>query len=49
MIEKGGIQYANKIMNDYRTRAIAVLNQLPENESRHSLERLLNYAIERKK
>jgi len=49
VIEKGGIQYANKIMNEYRTKAIAVLNQLPENESRHSLERLLHYAIERKK
>lgn len=49
VIEKGGIQYANKVMQEYRSKAIAVLNQLPENDSRHSLERLLNYAIERKK
>jgi octaprenyl-diphosphate synthase len=49
VIAKGGIAYANKIMNDYKKKALAVLNQLPDNDARRSLERLLTYAIERKK
>ena len=49
VIEKGGITYANKIMHQYKENALAVLNQLPENSARKSLERLLIYAIERKK
>lgn len=49
VIAKGGIGYANKIMHQYKDKAIAILNQLPENDARKSLERLLVYAIERKK
>ncbi len=49
VIEKGGIVYANKIMQEYKDRALKVLRQLPENSARQSLERLLIYAIERKK
>lgn len=49
VIAKGGIGYANKIMHQYKNKAISVLSQLPENEARKSLERLLVYAIERKK
>lgn len=49
VIAKGGIAYANKIMHDYKQKALAILEQLPGNESRKSLERLLVYAIERKK
>lgn len=49
VIAKGGIGYANKIMHQYKEGALTVLKQLPENESRQSLERLLIYAIERKK
>lgn len=49
VIAKGGITYANKIMHQYKERALAVLKQFPENDARHSLERLLIYAIERKK
>lgn len=49
VISKGGIAYANKIMNEYKDRALTVLQALPENESRNSLKRLLTYAIERKK
>ncbi len=49
VIEKGGIEYANKIMNEYKTKAIDVLKKLPENSASKSLERLLTYAIERKK
>ena len=49
VIQKGGIAYANKVMHEYKDKAIKVLHQLPDNESRRSLERLLIYAIERKK
>jgi len=49
VIAKGGISYANKIMHQYKDKALSVLKELPENEARQSLERLLVYAIERKK
>ena len=49
VIEKGGINYAVKVMNEYREKALNVLHRMPENDARHSLERLLIYAIERKK
>jgi octaprenyl-diphosphate synthase len=49
VIEKGGIVYANKVMREYKDKALAVLAQLPKNSSSESLERLLTYAIERKK
>lgn len=49
VIEKGGIGYATKIMNDYKEKAIGILKQLPANPANESLEKLLVYAIERKK
>ena len=49
VIAKGGITYANKVMHDYKEKALAVLQKLPSNSSRTSMERLLVYAIERKK
>lgn len=49
VIAKGGIKYATDVMHTYKNKAIGVLNQMPENESRNSLERLLTYSIERKK
>lgn len=48
VIEKGGIAYANKVMHEYKNKALDVLAKLPKNASRDSLERLLVYAIERK-
>jgi octaprenyl-diphosphate synthase len=49
VIEKGGIGYANKVMNEYKNKALEVLKKLPENPANKSLEKLLVYAIERKK
>lgn len=49
VIAKGGITYANKVMHNYKEKALAVLQKLPSNASRSSMERLLVYAIERKK
>jgi octaprenyl-diphosphate synthase len=49
VIAKGGIAYANQIMHQYKEKALGILRQLPENDARNSLQRLLIYAIERKK
>jgi len=49
VVEKGGIEYATKVMHEYKDKALAVLKQLPDNSANKSLERLLIYAIERKK
>lgn len=47
--EKGGIQYAENIMQQYRTKALSFLNEAPESASKQSLIQLVNYSIERKK
>ncbi|MBS1651955.1 MAG: polyprenyl synthetase family protein [Bacteroidetes bacterium] len=49
VINKGGVRYANQIMNEYKVKAINELYKLPQNPSRSSLEKLINYAISRKK
>ncbi len=49
VIEKGGIQYAEKIMHQYKDKALAILNLIPDSASKQSLIQLVNYSIERKK
>lgn len=49
VIRKGGIAYAEKVMHEYKNKALAILNQFPPSASRDSLELLVNYSIERKK
>jgi len=49
VIAKGGLKYAEKIMLDYKDKALAVLKQFPESPTRNSLEQLVVYSIERKK
>lgn len=49
VIEKGGIQYAEKIMHQYKDKALALLNTVPDSQSKQSLIQLVNYSIERKK
>lgn len=49
VIEKGGIQYAEKVMLQYRDKALALLNTVPDSPSKQSLIQLVNYSIERKK
>jgi octaprenyl-diphosphate synthase len=49
VIAKGGIAYAEKIMMDYKNKALTLLKDFPESESRNSLEQLVVYSIERKK
>ena len=45
----GGLQYANKRMNDYAKEAKELLQQFPESNYRKSLEDLISYTIERNK
>ncbi len=47
--EKGGMQYARSIMNDYANRALEALSELPESEDRQAFEDLIKFIIERKK
>lgn len=49
VIAKGGIAYAEKIMMDYKNKALILLKDFPESASRNSLEQLVIYSIERKK
>jgi len=49
VIEKGGIKYAEKIMHEYKDKALANLESVPDNASKQSLILLVNYSIERKK
>lgn len=43
----GGIEYATGRMNEYREKALKMLDGFPENEARRSLQQLVNYVIER--
>jgi len=45
----GGIEYAKEIMNDYKSKALSILSELPQNSSNKSLVELLEYTISRKK
>ena len=45
--QKGGIEYTIKRMNEFKDKALALLHQFTETDSRNSLERLLMYTIER--
>ncbi len=46
--EKGGFIYATEKMNDYRSRALHCLNQLPESDYQYSLRNLVEFVIDRK-
>jgi octaprenyl-diphosphate synthase len=49
VIEKGGIQYAEKVMHQYKDNALAQLASVLDSPSKQSLIQLVNYSIERKK
>lgn len=49
VIAKGGIQYAEQVMHQYKDKALALLNDVPNSPSKQSLIQLVNYSIERKK
>ena len=47
--EKGGLEYAAEVMQDYRDQALDLLKGFPESEARVAMEQLVDYVIERKK
>jgi octaprenyl-diphosphate synthase len=47
--EKGGMKYAESIMNNYAGRALEKLATLPPSKERESFENLIKFIIERKK
>ncbi|WP_297097638.1 polyprenyl synthetase family protein [uncultured Draconibacterium sp.] len=47
--EKGGLEYAEQKMNEFKDRAIAGLQEFPDCEARESLIELMNYIATRKK
>ena len=47
--QKGGIDYTIKTMNSLKDEALNMLHSMPENDSRSSLELLINYSINRQK
>jgi len=49
VVEKKGIQYAEKIMQQYKNDALNLLKDFPDSEAKRSLELLVTYTIERTK
>jgi len=47
--EKGSLEYAHNVMNQYRDDAIEVLKTIPSSNARTSLEELVDYVLDRKK
>ena len=47
--ENGGIEYAERVMRDYREKAFALLPATADTAVRQSLEAYLNYVVERQK
>lgn len=47
--QHGGIEYATKIMLDYKNQALDLLNQIPSSPAKDSFLQLIEYAISRKK
>ncbi len=49
VIAKGGLEYATKIMHQYKDKALEILKDIPNSPAKESLEALIKYSIERKK
>jgi octaprenyl-diphosphate synthase len=47
--QKGGIEYAETVMQQYKVKALACLETVKDSPSKKSLIQLVNYSIERKK
>lgn len=45
--ESGGIEYAHRIMKEYETKAIEILNTLPDNIYRENLKKLVHFTTNR--
>jgi octaprenyl-diphosphate synthase len=49
VVDKGGVEYATRMMDEFREKAVAGLMEFPESEARTSLIGLMNYITSRKK
>lgn len=49
VVQYGGITYTQKAMHDYKNKALAILDELEQNEAVESLKKLVTYVTERKK
>lgn len=49
VIETGGIKYADKVMHEYKDKALAILEEFPDSDAKESLKLLVNYSINREK
>lgn len=49
VIDRGGLEYAEKRMNEFKNKAITSLKEFPESEARESLIELMEYITTRKK
>ena len=46
--DNGGIEYTINKMNDYKDKALAILNNYPDSEYKKSLLLMIDYVVERK-
>ena len=49
VIAKGGLDYAAQRMNEYKKKALDLLQDMPDNEAKSALKELVNYVVNRKK
>jgi octaprenyl-diphosphate synthase len=47
--EKGGLDYSRNKMNEYKDKALAILEKYPDSEAKEALTSLVNYIVIRKK
>ena len=45
--KSGGLDYAQKIMENYQQKALDILSEFPDNEAKKSLQLMLDYVIKR--
>ncbi|MDY6799841.1 MAG: polyprenyl synthetase family protein [Bacteroidota bacterium] len=49
VIAKGGLDYASQKMNEYKVKALDLLNEMPKNTSKEALQELVNFVVTRSK
>lgn len=49
VIENGGLDYTTTKMHEYQYKALEMLKEIPENESKKAMVELVNYVVTRKK
>lgn len=49
VIDNGGIDYAHKIMNEYKEKALSLISEVPDSDSKNSLIGLIEYTTNRTK